>query len=205
VAALGTNTWQNLSLGFQGSTITAQIDHTTVGTVTDSTYRSGLAGMGVSGWQNAQFDNFSVAGTTIPTYYLVNRNSGKVMDVNGASTSNGGTIIQFTNHQGTNQQWQAVNVSGGFVELVNVNSGLALDVPNASTSQGVQLDQWTYHSGTNQQWQLVSAGNGYDTIVNRNSGMLVDVSGQSTADLAPVIQWPSNGGANQQWQLVPVS
>jgi hypothetical protein len=204
VAALGTNTWHNLSLGFQGSTITGQIDHTTVGTVTDSTYRSGLAGLGVSGWQNAQFDNFSVAGTTIPTYYIVNRNSGKVMDVNGASTSNGGTIIQYTNHQGTNQQWQEITVGGGYVELVNVNSGLALDVPNASTSQGTQLDQWAYHAGTNQQWQIVSAGNGYFTIVNRNSGMLADVSGQSTADSAPVIQWPSNGGANQQWQLVPV-
>ncbi len=204
--ALGTNSWHTLSLGFQGSTITAQIDHNTVGTVTDSTYNSGLAGLGVSGWQNAQFDNFSVGGSTtvIQTYYLVNRNSGKVMDVNGASTSNGASVIQYTNHQGLNQQWQEVNVGGGYVELVNVNSGLALEVPNASTSQGTQLDQWSYHGGTNQQWQLVSAGGGYYTIVNRNSGMLADVSGRSTADSAPVIQWPSNGGTNQQWQLVPV-
>ncbi|MBV9709904.1 MAG: hypothetical protein JO011_03180, partial [Ktedonobacteraceae bacterium] len=60
VAALGTNTWHTLSLGFQGSKITAQIDSMTVGTVTDSSYTAGQVGLGVSGWQNAQFDNFRV-------------------------------------------------------------------------------------------------------------------------------------------------
>ena len=38
-AALGTNRWHSLALGFSGSTITATIDGTTVGTVSDSTYR----------------------------------------------------------------------------------------------------------------------------------------------------------------------
>jgi Glycosyl hydrolase family 59 len=65
VSALGTNTWHTLSLGFQGTTITTQIDHVTVGTANDGTYSSGQVGIGVSGWQNAQFDNFSVTGNAI--------------------------------------------------------------------------------------------------------------------------------------------
>lgn len=60
VAAPGINNWHTLSLGFQGSQITARIDATTVGTATDSAYTEGQVGLGVSGWQNAQFDNFSV-------------------------------------------------------------------------------------------------------------------------------------------------
>jgi O-glycosyl hydrolase len=60
VAALGTNTWHTLSLSFHGSTITARINTATVGTVTDSSYKAGQVGLGVSSWQNAQFDTFSV-------------------------------------------------------------------------------------------------------------------------------------------------
>lgn len=207
VAALGTNSWHNLSLGFQGSTITARIDSATVGTVSDNTYSAGQVGLGVSGWQNAQFDNFSVtANGTISngTYYnLVNRKSGLVLDVSGASTASGGLIVQSTNSGATSQQWQLVGAGAGYVKLVNRNSGLVLDVPNNSTTQGVQLDQWTDNGGTNQQWQLINSG-GYYTVVNRNSGLLADVSGASTSSGASVIQWASNGGTNQQWQLVAV-
>jgi hypothetical protein len=35
----------------------------------------------------------------------VNRNSGKVIDVNGASTADGAAVIQWTDHGGNNQQW----------------------------------------------------------------------------------------------------
>jgi hypothetical protein len=48
------------------------------------------------------------------TYYkLVNRNSGKVLDVNGKSTADGGDVIQWSDNGGTNQQWQLVQVSDG--------------------------------------------------------------------------------------------
>ncbi|MBA2677089.1 MAG: RICIN domain-containing protein, partial [Ktedonobacteraceae bacterium] len=206
VAALGTNTWHTLTFDFQGSTLTASIDQKTVGSATDTTYGSGQVGLGVSGWQNAQYQNFSVKANqgTSPYYYIVNRNSGKVLDIANASTAPGGLLIQYTNHGSTNQQWLAVNVGSGYVKLVNRNSDLVLDVTGASKTQGVQIEQWTDNGGANQQWQLVSSG-GYYTIVNRNSSLLLDVSGASTADNASVIQWPSNGGTNQQWQLVVVS
>ena len=206
VSALGTNTWHNLALNFQGSTIVASIDQKTVSTVTDTTYGSGQVGLGVSGWQNAQYQNFSVKAnqSTSSYYYIVNRNSGKVLDVSGASTVPGGLIVQYTNNGSTHQQWLAVNVGSGYVKLVNRNSDLVLDVTGASTTEGVQIEQWTDNGGTNQQWSLVSSG-GYYTIVNRNSGLLLDVSGASIADNAAVIQWPSNGGTNQQWSLVSVS
>jgi hypothetical protein len=206
VAALGTNTWHTLTFDFQGSTLTATIDQKTVGSVTDTTYGSGQVGLGVSGWQNAQYQNFSVKtnSATASYYYIVNRNSGKVLDISGASTIPGGLLIQYTNSGSTNQQWLAVNVGGGYVKLVNRNSDLVLDVTSASTTQGVQIEQWTDNGGTNQQWQLVSSG-GYYTIVNRNSGLLLDVTGGSTANSAAVIQWAANGGTNQQWSLVTVS
>ena len=205
VSTLGTNTWHSFALDFQGSTIMASIDQKTVGSVTDTTYGSGQVGLGVSGWQNAQYQNFSVKAnqSTSSYYYIVNRNSGKVLDIANASTLPGGLLVQYTNSGGTNQQWLAVNVGGGYVKLVNRNSDLVLDVTGTSKTQGVQVEQWTDNGGANQQWQLVSSG-GYYTIVNRNSGLLLDVSGASTANNASVVQWPSNGGTNQQWSLVVV-
>ena len=53
-------TWQHLALTFNGASITAAINGTTVTTVTDSTYASGMVGLGTSGYQTDQFDNLSV-------------------------------------------------------------------------------------------------------------------------------------------------
>ena len=208
VTALGTNTWHTLAVSFQGSTITAKIDGTTVGTATDTSYGSGQVGVGVSGWQNAQFDNFSVVaiGTVSEgvAYNIVSVNSGLLLDVTGSSTASGALIVQSTSSGATSQQWQLVSSSPGYYTLVNLNSGLVLDVPNNATTQGVQLDQWTGNSGNNQQWQFVGTSSGYYTIVNRNSSLLVDVTAASTASGAAVIQWTSTGGTNQEWQLFAV-
>jgi hypothetical protein len=137
-------------------------------------------------------------------YHLVNRNSGLVMDVNGASTSAGANVIQWPNNGGFNQEWSLQPTGDGYYYLVNRNSGLVMDVNGASTSQGASVIQWSNHGGTNQQWSLQSTGDGYYRLVNRNSGLVADVNGASTSQGAQVIQWPNNGGYNQEWSLVAV-
>jgi O-glycosyl hydrolase len=135
-------------------------------------------------------------------YELVNRNSNLLLDVNGASTSNGAKVIQWNGNGGSNQQWSLVSVSGGYYNVVNRNSGLLLDVSGASTSSGASVIQYSNNGGSNQQWSLVSVGGGYYNVVNRNSGLLLDVSGASTSPGANVIQYSNNGGTNQQWRLI---
>jgi len=207
VAAPGTGTWHNLALTFQGSTITAAIDGVTVGSVSDSSYRTGQVGLGVDGWQTDQFDNLSItpvdSAPVADTYQLLNRNSGLALAVSGSSTASGALIVQSAAQATAAQDWELTG-TGGQDTLVNVASGLALDVPGSSSTQGVQLDQATGTGGANQQWLVNSTPDGYYTLANVKSGMLADVSGQSTATGASVIQWPSNGGANQEWQLVSV-
>lgn len=51
--------WQRLGLRLAGDEITALLNGESLGTVTDSKYRKGLAGLGC-GWQKMYFDNFSV-------------------------------------------------------------------------------------------------------------------------------------------------
>ena len=208
VAAPGTGTWHNLALTFQGSTITAAIDGSTVGTVTDSSYAHGQVGLGVDGWQTDQFDNLSVTPVdTAPvadTYQLVNANSGLALAVASASTATGADIVQSTASTAADQQWQLTGDANGYDTLTNVADGLVLGDPGASTTQGVQLDQESAAGTAAQQWAVDATGTGTFTLGNRGNGLLADVSGAATGDGAPVIQWPSDGGKNQQWILVSV-
>ena len=58
-ATIPTNSWHNLRLAMQGVSLRCYVDGALVTNLMDSTYSSGLAGMGC-GWHDAQFDNFTL-------------------------------------------------------------------------------------------------------------------------------------------------
>ncbi|MFC7248216.1 endo-1,4-beta-xylanase [Catellatospora aurea] len=136
-------------------------------------------------------------------YVLVNRNSGKAVDVYNFSTADGGRITQWTRTNGNNQQWQFVDSGSGYYRIKSRHSGKVLDVYNFSTANGASIVQWADGNGTNQQWRAVWSG-GYLRLINRNSGKALEVQGASTADGGNIVQYDDWGGNNQQWQLVRV-
>ncbi|WP_063785990.1 alpha-L-fucosidase [Streptomyces sp. MMG1533] len=136
------------------------------------------------------------------TYRLVNRKSGKAMDVSDASPADGAFIIQWPWTGGTNQQWKLLPNADGSYRLVNARSGKALESPDNSL-KGAPLDQSTDGGGDNQWWKLVpSQTSGYYRLVNVRNGWCADVKDASTTDGVKVIQWPTTDGANQDWQLI---
>ncbi|MFF5985172.1 RICIN domain-containing protein [Streptomyces olindensis] len=136
-------------------------------------------------------------------FKLVNRNSAKVMEVEGSAASDGGAVIQYDWSGSPNQQWRLLPDHDGSFRLSNVNSGKVLDNPGSSTTAGTALDQWSDTNSPNQWWRLVPASTaGYYRLVNVRSGLCADVQSNSTANRAKVIQWPSTTGSNQEWQLV---
>jgi len=135
---------------------------------------------------------------------LTSVNSGKELDVAGASTANGAGVIQWPGNGGRNQQWRAVAISGDAYAVISANSGKVLDVEGASLADGAPIIQWAWNGGANQLWRLEPTGDGDTKLVSVNSGKVVDVAGMSLADGARVIQWPWHGGRNQQWRMVPV-
>ena len=136
------------------------------------------------------------------TYRLVNRKSGKVLDVSDASPADGAFIIQWPWTGGTNQQWKLLPNADGSYRLGNVRSGKVLESPDNST-QGAALDQSTDDGGDNQWWKLVpSQTSGYYRLVNVRNGWCADVKDASTTDGVKVIQWPTTDGSNQDWQLI---
>ncbi|QFZ21737.1 family 43 glycosylhydrolase [Saccharothrix syringae] len=137
---------------------------------------------------------------TNASYVLVNRNSGKALDVYDLSTAENAPIAQWTRNDGAWQQWQFVDSGSGYYRLRSRHSGKVLDF--ADTADRTRLVQTTDANRTGQQFRLADSPDGHVRLVNRASGKAVDVLDFSTADGAQVIQWPDTGGTNQQWQLV---
>jgi O-glycosyl hydrolase len=209
VSAPGTNTWHKLALSFQDSTITAKIDGTTVGTVTDNSYRGGQIGLGTANYTAVQYSNLSITPGTVPdlsgTYEIVSVRSGKALDASGAGTANGTKILQWTYNGGTNQQWRLARNTAGYYTITGVGSGKALDIPFATTWPGTQLQLWTPTGNPNQQWQIAPTDNGSYLIESRLDGYRLDVWNNSTTDGGLIDVWPAGGTANQQWTLVKLS
>ncbi|TDD02870.1 alpha-L-arabinofuranosidase [Nonomuraea deserti] len=137
-------------------------------------------------------------------YVLINRNSGKALDVYNLSTADGGRITQWSRNNGNQQQWQFVDSGGGYYRIKSRHSGKVLDVHNWSTANGGAIVQWTDHNGTNQQWRLADSSDGHVRFISRHSNKALEVQGASTADGANIVQYDDWNGANQQWQLVRV-
>ncbi|NEA22229.1 alpha-L-arabinofuranosidase [Actinomadura bangladeshensis] len=137
-------------------------------------------------------------------YVLVNRNSGKALDVYNLATDDGARITQWTRNDQNQQQWQFVDSGDGYYRIKSRHSGKVLDVYNYSTANGGSIVQWADHNGTNQQWRLADSSGGYVRFISRNSNKALEVQGGSTADGANIVQYDDWGGNNQQWQLVEV-
>jgi hypothetical protein len=192
-AALGTDAWHTLSLGFSGDQITAGIDGTTVGTVNDSSYGAGQVGIGVVGYQTDQFDNLSV--TANPPGYrsgiLKGRQSGLCADVPNLSQTNGTQIALWDCNGGTNQAW-TLTPSG---QLTVYGGAKCLDVNGGASTDGTPVQIWDCNNTAAQQWTLDPDG----SVVNTGSGKCLDATALGTTPGTPLEIWTCNGGANQQW------
>lgn len=137
-------------------------------------------------------------------YKVLNKNSGKAIDVSGGSTSAGANIIQWNDTGAQNQRWRWVPVGDGSYEIVNQNSGQLLDVTGGSTADGATIIQWPDTDGANQHWTLVAGTNGYYKIENVKSGKVLAVSGSSTTAGAQLVQTTDTNADSQLWQAVNV-
>jgi len=175
-------------------------DHYRLQEITGSGTNLSLSTTNASGRDQLRYSwGLDVSGNTLLTHYRVtNRNSGKVMDVTGASTANSAEVKQWTWNGGNNQKWSFQDAGGGYFRIVNLNSGKCLDVASAATADGANIIQYTCGSGTNQQWQWQAVGS-YFQLVARHSGKCLDVVGSGTADGTDIAQYACNGGTNQQW------
>ena len=175
---------------------------------------------GGNGYQNGQTNAERVVSITTGEdiqpvingrYVLVNRNSGKVMEVTDKSINNGANVRQNSIVAGaTYQQWNVTPVNsriGGdfsYFTFTAVHSGKSLDIYNWSLDNGGNIAQWDDTKGANQQWYLEYADDGWFFIRSRHSAKCIEVANASTANQANIYQWGKDGDYNQQWRFIPV-
>ncbi|MGI5447572.1 RICIN domain-containing protein [Streptomyces sp. CA-243310] len=134
-------------------------------------------------------------------YTLVNSATGTLLDVTGASTTDGAPVGVHPPTTGSNQRW-AFRGPTDWQALQARHSGKCLGVTGASTADAAPVTQYTCDNGPNQQWSLRATPDGHVNVVVRHSGKCLDVTGASTADAAPVTQYTCNNGPNQQWSRI---
>ncbi|KQV13915.1 MULTISPECIES: family 43 glycosylhydrolase [unclassified Kitasatospora] len=139
---------------------------------------------------------------TPTSYSLVNRNSGKCLDLVDGSSADGANVRQFTCNGAAAQKWRVEDQADDTSRLVNVASGKVLDLADCSGADGADLRQWSWLNNSCQRFRLViSDSGGWVRLVNASSGKVADVANCGTADGADVRQWTWLNNACQQWQL----
>ena len=154
-----------------------------------------LAGVGLTALPAA-----AASVDTSAYYVLVNRQSGKALEVRDFSTADGGIMQQWTRNDGNWQQFRFLDSGSGWYRLQNRHSGKVLDVWGWSTADGGEIRQYTDANAANQKFKLVDSEGGRVRLVNQNSGKAVTLTDRSTADGATITQLTRKGNQyNQQW------
>jgi poly(hydroxyalkanoate) depolymerase family esterase len=121
---------------------------------------------------------------------LVGAQSGRCVDVSGASSSNGTQVQLWDCRGGTNQRW---TYTAG--RELRVYGNKCLDANGRGTTNGTAVIIWDCNGQPNQQWNINTSG----TITGVQSGLCIDASGAGTSNGTKIQLWACRGVSNQQW------
>lgn len=138
-------------------------------------------------------------------YKIVNRLSGKALNVSGGLGDNGTKIEQYAYYGWDSQKWKVEYSDDGYYIIKNVGTGKVIDILSKSTKDGATCAQWKKNSGRNQQWKFTKTWDSYYKISNRNSSKILDVNASSKSDGASIVQWTDKDGWNQEWLFIEVN
>ncbi|HEV2346003.1 MAG TPA: glycoside hydrolase [Actinocrinis sp.] len=161
--------------------------------ISGSTISASLPAQSVTTYVLTSSGNPGSGGTS--AHELVGVQSGKCLDVPGASTTNGTQLDLYSCNAGSNQEY-TLNPNGEIT--VYTGSGMkCLDAYQQGKTAGTIVDIYTCGGGSNQLWQAHPDG----SITNNESGLCLDAYGQGTANGTKIDLYTCNGGTNQQWTL----
>ena len=103
-------------------------------------------------------------------------NNNYVLDISGASKSNGGNIQIWTNSSVSQQRFVIKYLNNGYYSITSSNSGKVLDVTSAGKSSGTNVQQWGYNATDAQQWMIKDESDGYYNVISKCNNLYLDVS-----------------------------
>jgi hypothetical protein len=140
-------------------------------------------------------------GTVVHRGSIINRRSGKGLDVADRSAAEGASIQQWDYSNQPNQTWQVIDLGNGEVVILADHSGKALSVQGGGTFNGANIVQREWRNNPLQRWRLQQVSGGFYRIVNVGSGKCLDVTDQSRENGANLQQWDCANQQHQQFRL----
>lgn len=125
-------------------------------------------------------------------FKIMNRNSGKYLDLDNNKTDNNTAIVQFDDEGvDASQTWTFTEVMKGkgvysICSYGNKNRGM--DVVDFSKDNGAQVQLYDYLGNNHQQFILYDCGEGYYQLVARNSGKVVEIPQSSKGNKVTIYE-----------------
>ena len=135
-------------------------------------------------------------------YYMVNKGSGKYLDVSGASKDNGANVLQWSGNAQVNQQFTLTKLENNNWSIRPVHSDKSLDVWGFSSDNGGTIKQYEYTGTINQQWQLKESSSDGIKVFSAYSGKLLSVATNSLG--SDVYQDQDRASLYQVWSFLPI-
>ena len=158
---------------------------------------------------------------------IINKLSGKALEVENCSTEQGARIRQVTRDGAANQRWlikhikfsnhmaipgvifrqahrywpQMLALPLAVYSVIADHSGLCLDTMNDPMDTEEIIQKFPVNGRTSHLWAFVPDKKGSNFIVNLRSGRVLDVADSSLKNYATIQQHPFDGGDSQRWQL----
>ncbi len=187
-----------LELGLDGSIYGSLVTQSDVNS-TDNYY-----------WTNGEYVHIKTTGIGFdpigePGYYkIVNKHSGKVLDVAGISNTDGANICQWEYVNGQNQQWSIEPLENGRFRIVARHSGKVLDVYGWNPDNWGNIVQWSWLNNDTQKWRIEWVHDKYYRIISVFSDRALEVAGASYDNGANVYQMYYPTANNQLWEFIKI-
>ncbi len=137
-------------------------------------------------------------------YGLINRGSGRCLDVSGAATSAGAAAVQWEFTHAASQQWHFVPLRAGaeYYRIEARHSGQCLTAEKNAAGTATVLVQRPFQGSETQQWRLVPGGPaGSLQIESKADAQCLGLAAADKFNGTPVLAQRSAGRASQQWRL----
>lgn len=125
--------------------------------------------------------------------------SDMVIDVNGASKSNGANIQLYKKNESNAQKFIVSYIGSGYYNIWSYGSGKAIDVANSNANNGANVQQYESNSTNAQKWIIRVAGDGKFNIISAISGNYIDVKNSSMKNGANIQTYAPNGSMAQKF------
>lgn len=140
-------------------------------------------------------------------YRVTAKHSGKCLDVQNSSLSNGVQLEQYSCNNGANQQFDITYVGGSRYEIRNVNSGKCVDLNGSNTANGANVQQYDCNRTNAQRWAIAGTTDNDGSVQFKSAldtNKVWDVVLGNLLNGADVQIYTNTGVNQQKWFIEPV-